>query len=474
MRAAAVGGAAHVTALGAEAAAAALAQRFVAPGCSGVAELLTCQAAATLARQGRQGQGQQGQGRQGQDVSGAQQQLLRQLLLAPPDAAAGGGGGGGGEDGALGAGALAGLLVSLPDRAAGVLAGRGRMWLGRFDDGDQEEVEEQEQAAGLAGGSSRGLVGARLGLLSPAAFSWRVLLQLLAVLRDPQAEAGRALEQMYRRWQQQCGQQERSQQPEHAGQQASTGNGDGDVDNSSGSGSGPASAAGTNGSTAPECPQQHALDPGVLRAAAAELAGDVAAAAVGLLAELAERLAVRGQAAAVADALLASCPSLAVAYELGPGASGSSSDAGGDSWAEAEARLREGVEAALLRLVDASPAAADKLLTALLDRAVAAAAIAVAGDEAAPGAPGQKQDGAATPGVAAADLAEAMRQRRREEFLGLTPPLAPAAVAAAVAALRLLLPPAVAAHGAVSYVLADAMWLSLRRPALPYDCMQVR
>ncbi|KAG2442491.1 hypothetical protein HXX76_002577 [Chlamydomonas incerta] len=459
MRAAGGGGAARVTALGAEVAAAALAERFAVPGCSGIAELLTCQAAAALARRGHQAQGQ--------DATAAHQvapprdsstevQLLRQLLLAPPDAFAAAGGSGGGGDAALSAGALAGLLVSLPDRAAGVLAGRGRSVPSGFEDGDQAE----EGAAQPAGASSQGRVGSRLGLLSPAAFSWRVLLQLLEALRDPQAAAEQAIRDVHTRWQRQE-QQEGAWQHEDAAQQAATGSG------SSGNGS----AATANGSAEPRPPRQQALDSELLRTAAGDLAGGMAATAVGLLAELTERLAMRGQAAAVADALLASCPSLAVAYELGPGESGSSTGACGSA-GEAEARLREGVAAALLRVVDASPAAADKLLTALLDRAAAAAAAAAAMASAGDGAAGPGQL-SPMPAVTAAGLAEAMRQRRREELVGLAPPLAPAAVAAAVAALGLLLPPAVAAHGAVSYVLADAMWLSPRRPALPYDCMQV-
>ncbi|GLC37986.1 hypothetical protein PLESTB_000449000 [Pleodorina starrii] len=317
---------------------------------------------------------------------------------------------------------LAALLVSVPDRAAGLLAA--------------------PPPPPLCGGSG-------LALLHPEVFYWRCLSQLLAALADPRRSVTAALTHLRRRLEQTTAPPLPAPPTEPGGRDGAAAGADGGAAASDSNGvAGGGGGAGGGGEVS-------AAGIGLLEPLAAS-------AAVGLLAEVLERLAKRGHAAAAADALLACTTSLRQAYDTSTTGPDDAGIFGGDGSGDAtntrrRRRLRDGVAAALAQLADASAAALERLLAALLDRAAAAATALAAGGVGDPAEDGETR----------ALTRQLEQQQRREVQLGLSPPLPPAAAAAALAALSWLLPPRLAEHPAVSYTLSDRLLLAQHRPSAP-------
>ncbi|GIL86739.1 hypothetical protein Vretifemale_14985 [Volvox reticuliferus] len=389
-------------------------------------------------------------------MSKADEAVLRHLLLLPPAVAphqhssrpssskAAAASMYGLQDPAL----LATLLVSVPDRVAGLSA---------------------------AGSIATTLPGSPdcLSWLQPEAFYWRLLQQLLAVIGDPGYNVVAALQRL------RCSLDEGTAPltlaeagVAHCRGVASTetASGDGTDDNSTDA-NGDANSGADGGSGG---------DAGVSAAGVTSLEPFVTSAAVELMAEVLARLAKRGHAATAADALLACTSGLGPAYETDEKHYGGSGD---------RQRLQEGCSAALLQLADADSAALERLLTALLDRGAAAALALTAAwasaaeghnaDEVAPATGGRENEGrrqaekSAASWQSALHLQQLKQLHQREVTLGFSPPLSPAALAAALSALSWLVPPHVAAHPAVSYILSDRMLLSLQRQPLPLDSLQL-
>ncbi|EFJ42875.1 hypothetical protein VOLCADRAFT_97060 [Volvox carteri f. nagariensis] len=431
-------------------------RRFAAPGCCGVSELLlhlavhsaltrgslsalAAEAAATGTAVREQppsplpsteGPGHD-RGQQSPASEGVLGMLLPLLLLLPPAAPSSEatpssslslrGTVAGMYGGLYSAASLAALLVSVPDRAGGLLAAAAAA---------SPELSELQR-------------------LQPEAFYWRLLQQLMAALANPGRSVAAATARL-RRGLDKCTASLASWDVADGGalrgcrlSYTKAANGEGTCDDGPGPVGGDYGGGGLSGT-------------GV-----AVLEPLVAAAAVDLLAEVLERLAKRGYAAVAADALLSCTTSLRAAYDV---IEGHDSDDDGSS-----RRLQEGCTAALLQLADVSSAALERLLAALLDRAARPALAATAGNQLSPPRP------TPTPTPQQQRLQQELQQlQQREALLGLSPPpLPPAAAAAALSALLWLLPPALTSHPAVSYTLTDRLLLSLQRPPLPLDCLRL-
>ncbi|KAG2494834.1 hypothetical protein HYH03_007074 [Edaphochlamys debaryana] len=446
------GSRARVAARGAEVAAAALAQRFAAAGCTGVAELLlylsvrpygTGGAGALCGLEAGDGADEGGPEagfglrHLGAPLAVQDEQTLRRWLLLPEASGPAGCsydtyGSLYGSIGSCDAASLAALLASLPDRAAGLLAGGASRPLGSH--------QGRSQGVDSRGGAQEGEEsdGCEASLPGPERFAWAVLRQLWAAMRDPGATVAATLARLRDRWR-----RRRDGLTEPTGLQPPL------TAPLEPSGEGSGAGGPDSGRSAEEARRdmEGEAKEEVSPAGSAALASRVAAAAAALAAEVLERLIRRGQVVAAADAVLSCTPSLAAAY--GTAASAATvieSDGSG------RARLREGLTAALLQLAEASPTAMERLLTALLDRCAAAAAAtaAAAGSAAPPDAKGHQL----------------------ESLLGLPLPLSPPALDAAVTALRWLLPPPLLARAAVGPALSDAL-LALRRPPLPLPSLHL-
>ncbi|KXZ57008.1 hypothetical protein GPECTOR_1g910 [Gonium pectorale] len=399
---------------------------------------------------------------------------LRQLLLLPPLPepgvawlAAG--------DSVPDAAALAALLVSVPDRAAG-------LWDVGTGGGSPPSCSHPRAGPDEAWVSVTSACGPQL---EAAPFCRGLLRQLLAALRDPAAVTAAALERLQRMQERCSGEAEApaggaahsngSRGPVEAGPPLG-GSGDAGVFTAHAppkEAEGAAAWAARSTRASPLTPESADGAGAVASAQCGRPLSDhglsclrrgVAGAAVRLLAELLERMAKRGLATVAADALLACAPSLAAGYGAygGAGACSTSPTALSAADAGCEGRVREGIAGALAQLGDASPAAMERLLTAVLGRAAGAALVAMATAGCQP--PAASPSGGPH-GMTAA--AAAKREQDLESLLGLPAPLPAPALAACAAALAWLLPPPLAAHPAVSFILTDGALLSLRRPPLP-------
>ncbi|GLI69267.1 hypothetical protein VaNZ11_013803, partial [Volvox africanus] len=337
---------------------------------------------------------------------------------------------------------LAALLVSVPDRVAGLL---------------------------VAGTAATSLPCAPdcLSLLQPEAFYWRLLRQLLEAIANPGNSVVAALERLRRSL-------DEGTEPltlaeaglAHCKEGASTeaANGDGTDDRSA------VAIADTN--------SVDGGDAGLSASGVTSLEPFVTSAALELMAEVLERLAKRGHAVTAADALLACTASLGAAYDTQEEHHGGNGE---------RQRLQEGCSAALLQVAGTDSAALERLLAALLDRGAAAAlaltsaAAAVQGHDAdtvapASGGTGNEERGRVMPSASsqsALQIQQLEQLQQREILLGFSPLLPSAAFAAAVSALSWLVPLRAAAHPVVSYILTDRMLLSLQRQPLPLHSLQL-
>ncbi len=536
-----------VSALGAELAAEVLAGRLVGPGSSGVQELLLYLAMAgqgsgqgdgTSCGQGHgrgaergvcaagaeeraagQGQGQGEEGGEGTSLAAEAQRwrLLHRVLLLPPPpqqkpAPSPGPHGMADTTCSSSCPEVASLLVSLPDRAAGLrlqgcrgssssISSRGNGRAGR------RQAREDTAASAAA-----------LDALEAGTWHWHVLCAVLEALEDPVAAVQRAVEGAAGRWTELRGVLEPGPAVQAAGQVVKPRPGQG------------AAQQGRDAVAMVESHREERREEGTggqkeegEAEALAELAGSgvgwegtlvegVRRAAVELLFELLLRLCRRGHAATAADALLAHCapPPLAHVYDMpsydnsaaaatglgdaGQGFGGRGSGSGEEGREGRREVVRAGVQEALLLLAEASPPAVERLLAALLDRAgvavMAAAALGVAARaeaDAATGTAAVASAGSAnitsmaapsSSGTAAACAGDdagstsAAGSVLDTNWPGLPPPLPHASAALAAAAVASLLPPALATHPAVSCVLTDTLLLSLKR-SLPHTSLQL-
>lgn len=525
-----------VSALGAELAAEVLAGRLAGPGGIWVQELLLYLAMA--GQGGGQGDGTsygQGQGRgaegglctgeaeeraagwgQGGEVGEGMllaaearrwRLLHRVLLLSPqsPELQAPGPRGTAGTVCSCSCPEVASLLVSLPDRAAGLrLAGhRG---------GSSTSGTGAGRAGRRQAGGGTAALAAALDALDAGTWHWNVLCAVLEALGDPAAAVRRAVAGAAARWTelrevlapvavgQAAGQAVTARAGAEAAQQG---------------GIAVAVGAGTGGKKEEEVDAEALADLAVSMGGwEGALAEGVQRAAVGLLCELLLRLCRRGHASTAADALLAHCapPPLAHVYDTpsygnsaaaatGQGDAGNGAGgvgglgSGGEGWQARLEAVRAGVHEALLLLAEASPPAMERLLAALLDRAgvavmaaaalgtveadlpaSAAAAVSVGSGTSAHSnnqrsTPSPAGDGAVAAGKDASSTSAA-GSILDTNWPGLPPPLPHASAALAAAAVAALLAPALASHPAVSSVLTDTLLLSLKR-SLPHTSLQL-